>query len=433
MFFVFFFYFVYVEIETDDMLCGGMWSPSRWHQTTATDSRNQIWTPSVQNAGLNINISLVVKLGINPCLYVYSYFSPEMMGSCLKACRLLAAASYFKARLGLSMLACMNVLLPITTLKRCWSSMSHLNPALHNLVGAAPRMYFLKNVHEYEIFMLNLPSISVPPTIRVDLRTEDAHRVIECSAADAVPAANVSWLLPEGVSGDSWFNFTSHNGSHSVKGVLLLPACSPWELTALCVINHPAFEEPENRSITLPICGMFNKSGDRLFCLGSSYIWRCKHTIDLILFPESSASLPFSHTARPNITIGSLTEWEDGAEYTKANCSAESVAPAATITWHVANSEKSISYLSETEVRADGSVSVRSSVQLLSSLYSGQNLTCSVEHPSLKAPEKRTIRVPVHSTFFFSKKHFSLWHTHTKLHGLLILFLSPVFFRSPSA
>lgn len=252
------------------------------------------------------------------------------------------------------------------------------------------------------MFTLNLPSMSVPPTIRVDLQTEDEHRVIECSAADAVPAANMSWLLPEGVSGVSWFNFTSHNGSHSVKGVLLLPACSPWELTALCVINHPAFEEPENRSITLPICGMFNKSADRLFCLGSSYIWLCKHTIDFILFSESSASLPFSHTARPNITIDSFTEWEDGAEYMKVNCSAESVAPAATITWHVGNSGKSISNLSDKEVRADGSVSVRSSVQLLSSLYSGQNLTCSVEHPSLKAPEKRTIRIPVHSTFFLS-------------------------------
>lgn len=109
---------------------------------------------------------------------------------------------------------------------------------------------------------LSTPLLSVPPTIRVDLQTKDGHRVIECSAADAVPAANMSWLLPEGVSGVSWFNFTSYNGSHSVRGVLLLPACSPWELTAECVINHPAFEEPENRSITLPLCGMFNKSSD---------------------------------------------------------------------------------------------------------------------------------------------------------------------------
>ncbi|XP_033952734.1 uncharacterized protein [Pseudochaenichthys georgianus] len=191
----------------------------------------------------------------------------------------------------------------------------------------------------------------VPPTIRVDLRTEDGHRVIECSAADAVPVANMSWLLPEGVSGVSWFNFTSHNGSHSVRGVLLLPACSPWELTAKCVINHPAFEEPENRSITLPLC------------------------------------------ARPNITINSSTERRDGVEYTEVDCYVESVAPAATITWQVGNSDNSISYLSETQVQADGLVSARSSARFLSSLYSGQNVTCTVEHLSLEAPETKTIHI----------------------------------------
>ncbi|XP_022615495.1 uncharacterized protein LOC111232319 [Seriola dumerili] len=195
----------------------------------------------------------------------------------------------------------------------------------------------------------------VPPTIRVDLQTKDGRRVIECSAADAVPAANVSWLLPEGVSGVSWSNFTSHNGSHSVRGVFLLPACSPWEFTAECVINHPAFEEPENRSLTLPLC------------------------------------------ARPNVTINSSTEWKDGEQFTKVDCCADSVASAAAITWHVGNSNNSIiSYLAEPEVQADGLVSARSSVNFLSSLYAGQNLTCMVKHSSLEAPEKRTIHIPVH-------------------------------------
>ncbi|XP_071352296.1 uncharacterized protein [Trachinotus anak] len=197
----------------------------------------------------------------------------------------------------------------------------------------------------------------VPPTIRVDLQTKDGSRVIECSAADAVPAANVSWLLPEGVSGVSWSNFTSHNGSHSVRGVFLLPACSPWEFTAECVINHPAFEEPENRSITLPLC------------------------------------------ARPNITINSSTEWKAGEQFTQVDCSADSVASAAAITWHVENSDNRIvSSLPEPEVQADGSVSARSSVHFLSSLYAGQNLTCVVEHPSLEEPEKRTIHIPKHKT-----------------------------------
>nr|XP_040047238.1 uncharacterized protein si:ch211-149e23.4 [Gasterosteus aculeatus aculeatus] len=192
--------------------------------------------------------------------------------------------------------------------------------------------------------------LPVAPTIGVDFRTEDGHRLIECSAADAVPAANMSWLLPEGSSGVSWFNFTSHNGSHSVRGVLLLPACSPWELTAECVINHPAFEGPANRSITLPPC------------------------------------------ARPEITINSSTEWTDGEEFTKVDCSVESVAPAATVRWHVGNSS-SIGYLSATEVRPDGSVRARSSARVPSSSCCGQNVTCTVEHPSLEAPEKRTMHI----------------------------------------
>ncbi|XP_041655955.1 uncharacterized protein si:ch211-149e23.4 isoform X2 [Cheilinus undulatus] len=193
----------------------------------------------------------------------------------------------------------------------------------------------------------------VPPSIRVDVQTKDGHRVIECSAADAVPAANMSWLLPEGVSGVSRFNFTSHNGSHSVREVLLLPACSPRELSAECVINHPAFEEPQNRSITLPLC------------------------------------------AHPNITVNSSSEWRDGDKYMTVDCSVESEATAASITWHVGDPDSSISPLPETKVHSDGFVSSRSSVHFLSSLYSGHNLTCTVEHPSLEASEKRTIHIPV--------------------------------------
>lgn len=77
--------------------------------------------------------------------------------------------------------------------------------------------------------------LSVPPTVWVDLRSERGHRVMECAAKDAVPAANVSWLLPEGVSED--FSSTPSNGSRSIRGVLLLPACLPRELTALTALT----------------------------------------------------------------------------------------------------------------------------------------------------------------------------------------------------
>lgn len=118
----------------------------------------------------------------------------------------------------------------------------------------------------------------------------------------------------------------------------------------------------------------------------------------------------------------------------------DSVAPAASITWHVGNSDDSISHLSETEVQVDGSVSARSSVRLPSSLYSGQNVTCMVQHPSLEAPERRTIQILVHSTLFLSSRYFSLCDTHTCTHTQSRTaahhpFLSPLLssFRSPSA
>lgn len=247
--------------------------------------------------------------------------------------------------------------------------------------------------------------LPVAPTIGVDFRTEDGHRLIECSAADAVPAANMSWLLPEGSSGVSWFNFTSHNGSHSVRGVLLLPACSPWELTAECVINHPAFEGPANRSITLPPCGMFDKSNQILseertfFGRTSAVRFPCYLSYLLKRNPLASCGVLnsfFPHAARPEITINSSTEWTDGEEFTKVDCSVESVAPAATVRWHVGNSS-SIGYLSATEVRPDGSVRARSSARVPSSSCCGQNVTCTVEHPSLEAPEKRTMHILLNS------------------------------------
>lgn len=231
--------------------------------------------------------------------------------------------------------------------------------------------HHLKTTLRINITVKALAKQLVPPTIHFDLRSEDGRWVIECSAADAVPAANMSWLSPEGVSEHFWFNSTSHNGSHSVRGVLLLPACSPRELTAECVINHPAFEEPQNRSVTLPLC------------------------------------------TRPNISVILSTEWNDGQRYSKVDCSADGDAPAAEITWHVGNTEV-LGPQVESEVRADGLVSARSSMHFLSSLYAGQNLTCLVKHPSLEAPEERAIHVPVPKAPLLSvsakrQQHSPLW------------------------
>lgn len=196
---------------------------------------------------------------ISESLHILHICPPEMMAPCLRVWSWWTRAWDSRSLWIFNTLVFTIAPSFISTLQQCCGSMSLLN--LYNKVGETLLWPSLSS--DYEILMWTLLSIcfpSVPPTIRVDLRTEDGRRVIECSADDAVPAANMSWLLPEGVSEDFWFNSTSHNGSHSVRGFVLLPPCLPWELTAECVINHPAFEKPENRSITLPLCGMFNKS-----------------------------------------------------------------------------------------------------------------------------------------------------------------------------
>lgn len=164
-------------------------------------------------------------------------------------------------------------------LYHCWVSYLHVRAALKLNITVKPQGPQLSQSTTFPISSIPpqrtadiqpsfcSPSLPVPPT--VDLQTGDG--VIECSAADAVPAANLSWLLPEGVSEASWFNVSSHNGSHTVKGILLLPACSPWERAATCVINHPAFEEAERRRVTLPVCGASRGSGSRIFCLAAEF------------------------------------------------------------------------------------------------------------------------------------------------------------------
>lgn len=229
--------------------------------------------------------------------------------------------------------------------------------------------------------------------------------MIECAAAGAVPAANVSWILLEADSKDFWSNSTFYNGTHSV---LLLPACLPQELTALCVINHPAFKEAQNRSVTLPLCGMFYKSVNIQL---STYLAAQPHHGFYQLL-RGNTSFPvfnfffFSHAARPNITISLSSEWESGQKYSKMNCSVVSVASAAAVAWHTGNKNDIISYSTETELQAEGLVSTWSSVFFLTSLYAGQNFTCTVKHASLESPEERTIRIPLQSMSTFSSDDF---------------------------
>lgn len=134
----------------------------------------------------------------------------------------------------------------------------------------------------------------------------------------------------------------------------------------------------------------------------------------------------FSHAARPNITVSLSSEWESGQKYSKMNCSVDSVASAAVVAWHTGNKNGNIRYSTETEFQANGLVSTWSSVFLLTSLYAGQNFTCTVKHASLESPEERTIRIPWQSMSTFSSDYFfPLTNKAPKL--LLTSFLPPLF------
>lgn len=86
-------------------------------------------------------------------------------------------------------------------------------------------------------------------------------------------------------------------------------------------------------------------------------------------------------------------------------CRVDSVGTAATISWHVGDSHGD-SDLEEverqTEVQANGSAMVQSTVCFPSAVYAGQNVTCVTEHQSLNRPERKEIHIPLLGTLFLS-------------------------------
>lgn len=194
----------------------------------------------------------------------------------------------------------------------CWISYYRVRAGLQFNVTVKPQDAQLSQSTAFTISSISLqvntdiqpafccPSFTVPPTVH--LHIEDG--VIECSAANGVPAANMSWLLPEGVSEASWFNLTSPNGSYTVKSILPLPACSPRERAATCVINHPAFAAAEHRSVSFPVCGAFQRirqqdilSSCRVFILPSplpllslAFLWQLAQTSPSTRSPDGKTA-----------------------------------------------------------------------------------------------------------------------------------------------
>ncbi|KAG7471258.1 hypothetical protein MATL_G00122560 [Megalops atlanticus] len=202
-----------------------------------------------------------------------------------------------------------------------------------------------------------LQTVVSPPTIETQTWEEADHRVVECSASDAFPAANVSWDLPAGLSGTIRSSSAFQNGTHSVTSVLHLPVCPTRALTVECVVRHPALVDAEARPITLPAC------------------------------------------VAPDITVRSSTVWVEGVQYTEAECTVDSAEPAAQISWRVegGDGDNGTSELTEllmtNRTQQNGPKTVRSLVRLPTGALSGRDIACVVEHPALKTPDRREIRI----------------------------------------
>ncbi|XP_036393633.1 uncharacterized protein si:ch211-149e23.4 [Megalops cyprinoides] len=196
-----------------------------------------------------------------------------------------------------------------------------------------------------------------PPTIKTQTWEEADRRVVECSASDAFPAANLSWDLPAGLSRTVRSSSSFQNGTHSVTSILYLPVCLTRELTVECVVQHPALVDAEARPITLPAC------------------------------------------VAPDITVRSSTVWVEGVQYTEVECTVDNAEPAAKISWGVegVDGDNGTSELTELLMKnwtqQNGPKTVRILVRLPIGALSGRDIACVVEHPALKTPDRREIRI----------------------------------------
>ncbi|KAI1893566.1 hypothetical protein AGOR_G00125040 [Albula goreensis] len=197
--------------------------------------------------------------------------------------------------------------------------------------------------------------VVICPSIKIQTMEDMDQTIIECSASEAIPAANVSWKLPGGLSGTIQPNTTFQNGTYSVTSVLLLPICLAQEHVVECVIEHPALVDTEIQPITLPMC------------------------------------------INPKITTHTSTVWDKNTEYTEVECAVDGGKHRASISWYVKDSKYGANEIPESLIsnnaNQSGSEMTHSLLRFPTRVYTGQVVVCSVDHPALEAPERREIQV----------------------------------------
>ncbi|XP_063060713.1 uncharacterized protein si:ch211-149e23.4 [Engraulis encrasicolus] len=227
---------------------------------------------------------------------------------------------------------------------------------------------FYKHITSAHLNVTVNPGIRTPvaPSVAVKTWTELDSVIIKCVATDAVPAPNISWSLPPGLTGEMVQKTSlSPNGSVCASSTLSLPTCLSEEHTVSCLVGHQLFEDPERREIVLPAC------------------------------------------ARPNITVQSSTVWHGGLALAKLECRVESVRPRAAISWHMEEKGKDhtdagggaveeLQGVEEDLAEGGGEQGVEvlmEVVQLPLVEYQGKSVVCAVRHPSLLEPERRAVQL----------------------------------------
>ncbi|XP_048837408.1 uncharacterized protein si:ch211-149e23.4 isoform X2 [Brienomyrus brachyistius] len=212
---------------------------------------------------------------------------------------------------------------------------------------------------EMQVVPREVQQAPVAPNVTIQTWEETNHRIIQCSAADAVPVANVSWVLPEGLLATIWPNSTLQNRAHTVSVALLLPVCLSEEHRVQCVIEHPALFETDIREVTIPAC-----------------------------------------LAGPEVNVSISTTRENGTRYTLVTCRADSDKPAATITWSLSDDHGGNSTSWSEGVQTvnwtspNGSATVVSTAPIPTLSFFGRTLACIVTHKALAEPVRRETWIP---------------------------------------
>ncbi|XP_042595179.1 uncharacterized protein si:ch211-149e23.4 [Cyprinus carpio] len=226
--------------------------------------------------------------------------------------------------------------------------------------------------------------VTFPPNISVNYVENSDYIHIECLASNAVPAANVSWVLSKEINSTIQSEETHYNGSNSVRSVLTVPSCMTRRYVIECVVDHPDFTEEERRQIALPVC------------------------------------------APPNITLQSSVEWDSGIAYASLVCSVQSQTPAAAITWavecHGINNNSSELVMTQPELQQSHMVVAQSVAHIPIYSHAGCTVTCVVEHQGLEKPENKSIVLPslgpsVSRAFLGEESYTLIWHAVCEYSG----------------